>query len=72
MCLAIPTKIIKIDGDMAEVEIGGVTRKASIQLVPEAKIGDYILLHAGFAIELLDEDEALETLEMLEMMSEAS
>ena len=72
MCLAIPTKIIGIDGEMAEVEIGGVKRKASIQLVPDAKVGDYILLHAGFAIELIDEEEALETLEMLEQIIEAS
>jgi hydrogenase expression/formation protein HypC len=72
MCLAIPTKIISIDNDMAQVEIGGVTRKASIQLVPEAKVGDYILLHAGFAIEVLDEDEALETLNLLEQIGEIS
>lgn len=72
MCLAIPTKIISIDNDMAQVEIGGVIRKASIQLVPEAKVGDYILLHAGFAIEVLNEDEALETLNLLEQIGEIS
>jgi hydrogenase expression/formation protein HypC len=70
MCLAVPTKIISIDKDMAQVEIGGVTRKASIQLVPEARVGDYILLHAGFAIEVLNEEEALETLEILEQIGE--
>jgi hydrogenase expression/formation protein HypC len=70
MCLAVPTKIISIENDMAQVEIGGVTRKASIRLVPEAKVGDYILLHAGFAIEVLNEKEALETLEILEQISE--
>ena len=72
MCLAIPTKIISIDNDMAQVEIGGVIRNASIQLVPEAKVGDYILLHAGFAIEVLNEDEALETLNLLEQIGEIS
>jgi len=72
MCLAIPTKILKINGDMAEMEIGGIIRRASIQLVPEAKVGDYVLLHAGFAIEVIDEQDALETLEMLEQMSEIS
>jgi len=70
MCLAVPTKIISIENDMAQVEIGGVTRKASIQLAPEARVGDYILLHAGFAIELLNEEEALETLEILEKIGE--
>jgi hydrogenase expression/formation protein HypC len=72
MCLAVPTKIISIENDMAQVEIGGVTRKASIRLVPEAKVGDYILLHAGFGIEVLNEKEALETLEILEQISEVS
>ena len=65
MCLAIPTKIISIDNDMAQVEIGGVTRKASIQLVPEAKVGDYIIVHAGFAIQILDEKYAKETLKFI-------
>ena len=70
MCLAVPTKIISIENDIALVEIGGVTRKASIQLVPESRVGDYILLHAGFAIEVLNEEEALETLEILEQIGE--
>jgi len=72
MCLAVPTKIVSIENDMALVEIGGVTREASIQLVPEARVGDYILLHAGFAIEVLNEEEALETLEILEQIGEIS
>jgi hydrogenase expression/formation protein HypC len=72
MCLAIPTKIISIENDIAQVEIGGVIIKASIQLVPEARVGDYVLLHAGFAIEVLNEEEALESLEILEQISEVS
>lgn len=72
MCLAIPGKIIKIDGEMAEIEIGGIIKKASVQLVPEAKVGDYALIHAGFAIEILNEDEARETLAILESINEIS
>jgi hydrogenase expression/formation protein HypC len=70
MCLAVPAKIISIENDMAQVTICGVKKKASIQLVPEARVGDYILLHAGFAIEVLKEKEALETLEILEKIGE--
>jgi len=72
MCLAVPSKIVSIKDDMAEVEIGGVIRETSLQLVPEARVGDYVLLHAGFAIQVLDEDEARETLKLLESMDEAS
>jgi len=57
---------------MAEVDLAGTTRKTSVQLVPEAKIGDYVLLHAGFAIQILDEEEADETLKLLEAMNEIS
>jgi hydrogenase expression/formation protein HypC len=70
MCLAVPGKIVSIDNSIAEVDLAGTVRKASLQLVPDAKVGDYILLHAGFAIQLLDQDEALETLRLLESVSE--
>ena len=69
MCLAIPAKIIDIDRQMATVEIGGVTRRASVVLLPGAGLGDYVLLHAGFAISLVDEDAALETIELFEQLS---
>lgn len=72
MCLAVPGKIVSIKGNIAEVDMAGTIRKASLQLIPEAQVGDYVLLHAGFAIQLLDEDEALETLKMLEAMDEIS
>ena len=49
---------------MAVVELGGVTRRASLMLVPETRVGDYVLLHAGFAIQRLDEEEAQETLRL--------
>ena len=68
MCLAVPVKITRIEGDQADVDIGGVSRKVSIALTPEARIGDYVLLHTGYAINVLDEDEARETLDILERM----
>jgi hydrogenase expression/formation protein HypC len=66
MCLAVPVKIISIDGDEAEVEIGGVRQRIGIALTPEAKIGDYVLLHAGYAINIINESEAQETLKMFQ------
>ncbi len=66
MCVAIPVKIKSIDGNMARVEIGGVERKISVQLTPEAKPEDYVLVHAGFAINIVDEQEALETMKLFE------
>jgi len=65
MCLAIPALIRSIEGYRAEVEIGGVKRVVSLQLVPEAKIGDYVLIHTGYAISVVDEEEAQETLKLL-------
>jgi hydrogenase expression/formation protein HypC len=70
MCLAIPGLIRSIDGKEAEVEIGGISRKVSLWLTPEAKVGDYVLIHTGYAINVLDQEEALETLRLLEELSE--
>ena len=70
MCLAIPAQVKSIDGQQAVVEIGGVTRRASIQLTPEVKVGDYVLLHTGYAINIIDQDEAEETLKLLREISE--
>jgi len=66
MCLAIPVRIVSIEGDEAETEIAGVRRRISIALTPEAKVGDYVLLHTGYAIGIVDEAEAEETLKLLE------
>ena len=66
MCVAIPAKIKSIQESMAQVEVGGVERSASLQLTPEAKLGDYVLIHAGFAIHVIDEQEAKETLKLFE------
>ncbi|MCF8373319.1 MAG: HypC/HybG/HupF family hydrogenase formation chaperone [Bacteroidales bacterium] len=65
MCLSIPAKIISIEGEMAKVELGNNIINASLQLVENAKPGDYVLLHTGFAIELIDEKEAEERLNLL-------
>lgn len=66
MCLAIPARIVTIeDGRMATVDIMGVTRKVSLDLVPEATEGDFVLVHAGFALQVVDEQYANETLEIL-------
>jgi len=70
VCLGIPAKIVRIDETMAEVDVGGVKRKISIQLLQDVRIGDYVLLHAGFAIQRIDEKEARETLKLLEEINE--
>ncbi len=69
MCLGVPGKIIEIDPTgalrMCKVDFGGVIREACIESLPEAKVGDYTIVHAGFALSLLSEADALETLQML-------
>ena len=72
MCLAVPVKIVSIDGDEAETEIAGVRRRVSVALTPEAKIGDYVLLHTGYAIGVMAEAEAEETLKLLEEIANLS
>jgi hydrogenase expression/formation protein HypC len=72
MCLAIPALIKSINGHQAIVDIDGVTREVSTMLTPEAKVGDYVLLHTGYAINVIDAAEAEETLKLLRQMSEAS
>jgi hydrogenase expression/formation protein HypC len=72
MCLAIPALIKSIDGSEAEVEIGGISRKASLMLTPEARVGDYVLLHTGYAINVIDQAEAEETLSLLEEIAEVA
>ena len=70
MCLAIPALVKSIAGHQAIVDIDGVTRQASIQLTPEVKVGDYVLLHTGYAINVIDPEEAEETLKLLREISE--
>ncbi|MCX5991034.1 MAG: HypC/HybG/HupF family hydrogenase formation chaperone [Chloroflexi bacterium] len=72
MCLAIPALVKSIDGSVAEVEIGGVSRRASLLLTPEAMVGDYVLLHTGYAINVVNQEEAEETLRILEEMAQGA
>ncbi len=69
MCLGIPGQIIEISGDdlmrMGKVDFGGVKREVSLAYVPEADVGDYVIVHVGFAISQVDEAEAQETLDLL-------
>jgi hydrogenase expression/formation protein HypC len=68
MCLAVPMKIVKLSGQNAVVEIGGVLGSTNLQLVENVRIGDYVIVHAGFAIEKVNEEEALKTIGMLREM----
>jgi hydrogenase expression/formation protein HypC len=72
MCLAVPVRVVSIEGDEAETEIGGVRYRASIALTPEVMVGDYVLLHTGYAIGVVDEVEAKETLKLLEEIARVS
>ena len=65
MCLGVPAKVISIEQDLATVRLGGVDYKASLRLLQDVRVGDYILLHAGFAIEKVDPAEAEETLKLI-------
>jgi hydrogenase expression/formation protein HypC len=66
VCLAIPVLIKSIEDKEAEAEIGGITRRISLELTPEARVGDYAIVHTGYAINILDQEEAEETLKLLE------
>ena len=65
MCLAIPVKVIKIKENLAQVDMSGVKREVDVRFLEDIKVGDYVLVHAGFAIEKIDEEEAAETLKLL-------
>ena len=64
MCLGIPGRVIEIEKNVAKVEVGGLLRDISIELCPEVSVGEYVLIHTGFAIQKVDEKEAEETLEL--------
>lgn len=70
MCLALPARIVALqDGDNAVVELGGVRKSVSVALTPDAKVGDYVIVHVGHAIGLLDAEEAEKTLALFAEMS---
>ncbi len=68
MCLAVPMKIVRMQGSKGIVDIGGVKREIGLQLLKDVQVGDYVIVHAGFAIQRLDEEEALETLSLFAEM----
>ena len=75
MCLAIPGKIESITGDdpmsrMGRINFGGIVKEASLAYVPEANVGNYVIVHAGFALSRVDEDEAQKVFEYLKQMEE--
>ena len=69
MCLSIPVKIVTLDGDYATVSFGRNSYRAGLQLLDDVSVGDYVLLHAGFAIQKLDQKEAEETLRLIDEMN---
>ena len=69
MCLSIPAKIVKLDGNAATVDVMGNRREADVSLVDEPQLGDYVLVHAGFAIEKMTAEDAAETLKIWEEIS---
>ena len=69
MCLAIPAKIIKIENNMGTIDMEGTQREVSLILQQDARIGDYVIVHAGFAIHKIDEDEAMESLRILRQIA---
>lgn len=69
MCLAIPAKIIKIENNMGTIDMEGTQREVSLLLQEDAKVGDYVIVHAGFAIQTIDEQEAMESLKILRQLA---
>jgi hydrogenase expression/formation protein HypC len=65
MCLAIPSKIVKIEDNVATIDVDGVQREASLLLLENPKVGEYVIVHAGFAINKINEEDALESLKLL-------
>ncbi len=77
MCLGVPGKIVEIEDSplgmpMAKVSFGGIVKEACLAYVPEAQVGDYVIVHVGFAISKIDEEEAREVFEMLKQMEDLS
>lgn len=72
MCLAIPALIKSIENEEADVDMGGITRRISLRLTPQAKVGDYVIVHTGYAINILDQHEARETLKLFDQLAKAA
>ena len=71
MCLAYPAKVVEIKDSLATVELDGVRRKASLMLLPETKLGDFVLVHAGFAMQIVDKQSVNEMLEAFDELDAA-
>jgi hydrogenase expression/formation protein HypC len=69
MCLGIPMRIVEISGEVARAEVGGLQREISVALLEDVKVGQYVIVHAGFAIERLDEKDAMATLRLLDELA---
>jgi len=72
MCLAVPLRLVSVNGTDAIGEVGGIQREVSIMMTPDVKVGDYVIVHAGFAIQVLDQKEAEENLELLRQIGETA
>ncbi len=76
MCLAIPGKVVEIDTStqptMGKVSFSGIKKEVCLELVPEVKVGDYVIVHVGFALSIVNEQEAMETLKLIERMGESA
>ena len=72
MCIAVPSQVIELAGEEAVVDFGGARRKVGIALVPEVQPGDYVLVHAGLAIQTIDMEEAQHTLELIRQLDDAA
>lgn len=75
MCLGIPGKVVEVEENpqgmtMGKVSFGGIVKEACLVYVPEVQVGDYVIIHAGFALSMIDEEEAMEVFEMLRQMEE--
>ena len=72
MCVAVPALVKSIEGSFARVEIGGIVREVSIRLTPKAQVGDYVIVHTGYAINVLDQAEGEETLRLFEEIAKTA
>ena len=72
MCLSVPAQVVQIDGEMADVSVGGTLFRAGLHMLENVSVGDYVLLHTGFAIQKISEEEALETIKLLKEIDEAN
>jgi len=70
MCLAVPARVLSIEGDYAQVDFGGASKKVCVTLLPDLEVGEYVIVHTGYAIERMKEEEAKKTLALFEEMAE--